>query len=99
MNTHTDPGTAPRIALTGRFDFGCHRSFKDACERALKEAGGEVVVDLGQVSYIDSSALGMLLLLRDRARELGKSVTLARAGGVVAEVLRVANFEKLFRLA
>lgn len=98
--TFEQRGLQARLGLAGRFDFACHRSFKEACERALCEPqAAEVVVELGQVSYVDSSALGMLLILRDRAREHGKSVTLSGAAGVVAEVLRVANFEKLFRLA
>jgi anti-anti-sigma factor len=93
-------GLQARLALAGRFDFACHRAFKDAYEKALRQPeAAEVVVEMGQVSYVDSSALGMLLILRDRAVEHGKSVTLAGAAGVVAEVLRVANFEKLFRLA
>ena len=98
--TFEQRGLQARLGLAGRFDFACHRSFKEAYEKALREPhAAELVVEMGQVSYVDSSALGMLLILRDRALEHGKSVTLAGAVGVVAEVLRVANFEKLFRLA
>jgi len=61
-----------RLALKGRFDFTCHRGFKQAYEDAF--AGGatkEVVVDMGEVEYLDSSALGMLLLFRDKGMAMG----------------------------
>ena len=88
-----------RLALKGRFDFTCHRGFKQAYEDAF--AGGdtkEVVVDMREVEYLDSSALGMLLLLRDKGKAMGKPVSLTNCGGTVRDVLRVANFDKLFTL-
>ena len=88
-----------RLALKGRFDFTCHRGFKQAYEEAFAGAGvAEVVVDMGEVDYLDSSALGMLLLLRDKGTAMGKPVSLANCGGTVRDVLRVANFDKLFTL-
>ena len=88
-----------RLALKGRFDFTCHRGFKQAYEDAF--SGGdtrEVVVDMREVEYLDSSALGMLLLLRDKGKALSKPVSLANCAGSVRDVLRVANFDKLFTL-
>lgn len=88
-----------RLALKGRFDFTCHRGFKQAYEDAFAGADvAEVVVDMGEVDYLDSSALGMLLLLRDKGKAMGKAVSLANCGGTVRDVLRVANFDKLFTL-
>lgn len=87
------------IVLQGRFDFNSHREFRDAVDRALKESAPEIKVDLGGVDYLDSSALGMLLMLRDKAKGAGKSVALASARGSVKQVIEIANFGKLFTLA
>ena len=46
--------------------------------------------------YIDSSALGMLLMLRDRAKKQNMTVTLANAQGRIRQVLDTAQFERLF---
>lgn len=87
------------IRLLGRFDFNSHREFREAVDSAL-DAGDtrEVAVDLGSVEYLDSSALGMLLMLRDKAQGAGKSVTLANCRGSVRQVLDIANFGKLFAI-
>lgn len=88
------------IRLQGRFDFSSHRDFREASEQALAEADcRNVAVDLGDVDYLDSSALGMLLMLRDKAQAVGKSVSLDRCRGAVRQVLEIANFGKLFAIS
>jgi anti-anti-sigma factor len=48
------------------------------------------------VDYIDSSALGMLLMLREKANGARKKLALASPRGVVKQALDIAHFEKLF---
>lgn len=88
------------IRLGGRFDFNAHREFREAVDRALDhQAAKEVQVDLGQVAYLDSSALGMLLMLRDKAQAKNRTVSLTNCKGSVRQVLDIANFGKLFTIA
>lgn len=88
-----------RLRLAGRFDFTGHRAFKTAYVSALDEANApEIVVDFERVDYLDSSALGMLLVLRDRAIEQNRRVVLENGKGVVGDVLRIANFHNLFEI-
>ena len=58
----------------------------------------EITIHFGEVDYLDSSALGMLLLLREKAEGTGKSVILAGLHGTVKQVLDIANFGKLFSI-
>ena len=86
------------IQLQGRFDFNAHREFREVVDSALASAEREIQVDLGGVDYLDSSALGMLLMLRDKAKAASREVSLARCTGAVKQVLDIANFGKLFRI-
>lgn len=87
------------IRLTGRFDFNAHRVFREAYEQNLREKEvRELEVDLGGVEYLDSSALGMLLMLREKAQQSDKSVALVNCRGAVRQVLDIANFGRLFAL-
>jgi anti-anti-sigma factor len=86
------------IVLQGRFDFNAHREFRESVEQAVKEPAGAIQVDLAGVDYLDSSALGMLLMLRDKAKGASKEVVLANARGSVKQVIDIANFGKLFSL-
>ena len=84
------------LHMAGRFDVACQAEFLEAIVKAVTAAGWEIRVDLGKVDYLDSSALGLLLLLRDKAGGAGKKVTLANARGSVEQVLEIAKFNKIF---
>lgn len=99
MQTRVDTGDGKVvIKLEGRFDFNAHREFREVVDRAVREAERQIQVDLDAVDYLDSSALGMLLMLRDKAKGAGKDVVLANARGTVKQVIDIANFGKLFSL-
>jgi len=83
------------IKVSGRFDFSCHSGFR----QAYQEGHGDrtrFIVDLSAADYMDSAALGMLLLLREHAGNERTRVVLRKPGSVVARVLKVANFDQLF---
>ncbi|HUW49979.1 MAG TPA: STAS domain-containing protein [Sulfuricella sp.] len=89
-----------KLALNGRFDFSSHREFRHASDEALQAPGvKEITVDFKNVDYLDSSALGMLLLLRERAHNAHIQVTLLNCTGIVQQVLDVANFQRLFTIS
>jgi HptB-dependent secretion and biofilm anti anti-sigma factor len=88
------------IKLNGRFDFNTHRDFRAAYEPLLADAAlGGVTVDFLGVDYLDSSALGMLLMLRDKMGGANKEVSLSGVHGNVKQVLNIANFGKLFQIS
>ena len=87
------------LILTGRFDFHSHRDFRGAYEQAMdKPEVREIEINFSAVDYLDSSALGMLLLLREKAEAAGKTVVLGQLQGTVKQVLQIANFGKLFKI-
>ncbi len=86
------------IAISGRFDFNAHQAFRDAYQRQ-DVAPERYVVDLQGATYLDSSALGMLLLLRDHAGGDEADVRLVNCNAGVRKILSVSNFEQLFVIA
>lgn len=87
------------VRLHGRFVFSAHREFNDAFERAVLADSQVITIDLSDVDYLDSAALGMLLVARNRAEACGKSLVLRGATGTVLQVLEIAKFTKLFHFA
>ena len=88
-----------KLVLEGRFDHTTRHTFRSVTEHVLSEQNiDEIHVDLDSVNYLDSSALGMLLVLRDKAGALNRSVVLSGAKGTVKKSLDTANFARLFRI-
>jgi anti-anti-sigma factor len=84
--------------IQGRFDFGAHQEFRNAYER-VNSTPQRYVVDLKDTTYLDSSALGMLLLLRDHAGGDSAQVSLINCNSDVRKILAISNFEQLFKIA
>lgn len=95
IETNAD-GNQVIVTVEGRFDFTCHADFRKAFVNAPKDVS--YIVDLGKATYMDSAALGMLLLLRERAAGDPTRVELKNSQGQPREVLNVANFAQLFRV-
>lgn len=82
-----------------RFDFNSYRQFRDQVDIALQKPGVRcLVIDMSQVQYMDSAALGILLYVRDKAKALSRTVELANCRGTALEVLQIANFQRIFTM-
>lgn len=87
------------LGMSGRFDFNDHRVLKSTYDPILLMDGVKrIEIDMAEIEYLDSSALGMLMLLRERALAVGKTVVLSRPNPIVAQILDIANFKKLFTI-
>ncbi|NKB98026.1 MAG: STAS domain-containing protein [Pseudomonadales bacterium] len=85
------------IAVDGRFDFSAHKDFRDSYE-ALEAKPEKFSIDMGGANYIDSSALGMLLLLRDHAGGDQADVEIVNCSSDVKKILTISNFDQLFSI-
>jgi anti-anti-sigma factor len=85
------------IKVDGRFDFSAHQEFRDAYESISTDVNN-YIVDLSSTSYLDSSALGMLLLLRDHAGGDNANIKITKCNDDVKKILTISNFEQLFTI-
>jgi len=90
-------GNSVTISVSGRFDFAAHQDFAKAY-KAYPKGAKTYLVDLSGAEYMDSSAMGMLLQLREYSNKNEGGVTLANGNEGVKEILRIANFDKLFKV-
>lgn len=93
----SDDGRTLTIRVEGRFDFSTHQAFRDAYEHGGEGVTG-YVVDMAHTTYLDSSALGMLLLLRDYAGGDATRIRIENCNSDVRRILAISNFEQLFAI-
>ena len=83
-----------KVAIDGRFDFSSHKEFRDAYKSSAPDA--DFVIDMSSTDYMDSSALGMLLLLREHAGGDKASIKIIGCTSDIKKILTISNFHKLF---
>jgi len=96
-STVTDNGKTVIINISGRFDFNSHHDFRESYGES--EGKLKYVVNMSGTDYMDSSALGMLLLLREHAGGDNCDVTITECSEEIKKILTISNFEKLFKLS
>ena len=84
------------ISIDGRFDFNIHKDFRECYRQAPTDA--QFVIDVAGVRYMDSSALGMLLILRERAGGDAARITIRNCGDEVRKILTISNCQKMFEI-
>jgi len=94
IEVSTNNGTST-ISVIGRFDFSSQRDFRHAYQ---EQTNTEFVVDLSKTEYIDSSALGMLLLLKEHADLNNGRTILSKPAPEIRKILTMSNFDQLFTI-
>lgn len=96
MKAAFDAGTAT-LRLPGRLDGQTLTEFKTETRVMLGDEGVQrIVLDFRAVDYVDSMALGALLLLRERSVARNKALSLVDVQPKVRSLLSLANVHKLF---
>lgn len=87
-------GDSVEITITGRFDFNAHHDFRNIYRNEKSDA--QYSIDMSGTDYIDSSALGMLMLLREHAGNEAAMITITGCNDDIKKIFAISNFEKLF---
>jgi len=90
-------GRVLTIGVVGRFDLTSYGEFSAAYKDQL-QAVSKVVLDMSELEYLDSSALGMLLMLRERAGGAASKIEITSCTPAVAKILSTVKFDKIFSL-
>jgi anti-sigma B factor antagonist len=96
----THAGGGATAAVRGEFDMAATFTVEPALERVLVKPGVErLTVDLGAVSFIDSTGVGVLVRLNDEARERGIELRIAPGPPEVQRVFEVAGLADVLPFA
>ena len=82
------------IEIQGTFDHLLHHDFRAAYRN--EDVGFSYVINLHKTEYMNSSALGMLLLLREHLGSDKANISITGCRKNVLKILSIAGFDRLF---
>jgi anti-sigma B factor antagonist len=82
-----------RLTPVGELDIASAPQLEREVRSLLERSVRRVVIDLGRLTFIDSSALRLFIVLNDRAIEEGWTLELIRATGQVRSVFEITGAE------
>jgi anti-sigma B factor antagonist len=92
-------GNVPVIAVGGEIDVATAPQLREYLHRIISQGHPTVVLDLLGVSFLDSTALGVLVGALKRCRELGGDLHVVVADPRIMKIFEITGLTKVFPIA
>jgi anti-sigma B factor antagonist len=93
---HEQGSVPPCLRLSGEMDLRAASDLREHLLRALAEGHGNLVLDLAELSFIDSTIISVLIMARKRAVTLNGEVRLRNVPGRIQRILTITGIDSLF---
>ncbi len=84
--------------MTGQFTFSDTHKFKNILDSLANNKTQAITLDFSDITFIDSSSMGMLLLLRDECDSRKISLKIQSPQGQVKKIFTISKFDQLFSI-
>ncbi len=91
-------GTRPVIAVSGEIDVATAPQLRECLHRVIAQGEATIVLDLLGVTFLDSTALGVLVGALKRCRELGGELHVVVADPRIMKIFEITGLTSVFRI-
>ena len=84
------------IALEGEVDIYSAPQFKEALLAGIKDGATTIIVDLGRVTFIDSTALGVLVSGAKRVRPKNGRLDIVCTDENITRIFEITGLDRIF---
>jgi anti-sigma B factor antagonist len=88
----------PVIAVSGEIDVATAPQLREVLHRVIAEGGSTVVLDLLGVTFLDSTALGVLVGALKRCRETGGDLQVVVADPRIMKIFEITGLTNVFTI-
>lgn len=97
LTTRRTP-TGADLMVAGELDYASAVRFRSAVGLILLQPGHVLVVNLGGLTFCDSSGITALIAARNHVREQGAGIALAAVPAATVRVLRLLGLDQVFEI-
>ena len=87
-----------RLTLSGRLTYNDHNEMRNVIQFLKEHKAKRIIIDMSKLTFIDSAAIGMLLIIAEELRNINGIMTINSPSGQVARVLTAAKILDLFKM-
>ena len=86
------------ISLVGDFDLHAGAEFERRVLEALGRGATELLIDLSEVSFIDSTTIGILMRTRKRLAPVGGRVLVVTSDRNILRLFEITALDRMFEI-
>lgn len=94
----SDNDTTFTIGVNGDFSFSLLHEFRNAYSSNDASSAKNVVIDMRMTDTVDSSALGMLLNMKQHLNKADGEIHIINCNKFVGKIFDITNFNKKFAI-
>ena len=83
------------VKLVGDLDVYSEEDFKEFIEEKI-DSNKDIIFDLEDLDYLDSTGLGMFMLIYNKQKENGKSVKIINTKENIKKLFKITDLSDLF---
>ena len=72
--------------------------FRDTIEEKIKTQASEIILDCSELSYMDSTGMGVLIELRNKTKELGQKIIMMNPRPNIRKLLALTGVDKIIEI-
>lgn len=96
--TTSRAGQTELLSLAGEIDLSTSHLLVEAIDSAIEAGATEVVLDFGEVTFVNSTGLGAMVAATKRLRQAGGDLVLRRFRGIPASALATTGLDHFFTI-
>jgi len=86
------------LKLEGNFTYTQRKPFQEMLKSVAVDGVDQIVIDLSQVAFLDSAALGLLMISHRQVQAEKRTLSLAYPQPTVRQIIELANLHKTIPL-
>lgn len=84
------------LKVQGEIDVSSISEFKDVLFRSIESQSPNVLIDCGDLKYIDSTGLGVLVSALKKSKALGGSIKIVHLKPYLQKIFAITALDKIF---
>lgn len=93
---HVEDSANWHVTLIGDVDIASSNQLKEELNRMLDESERSIILDCGDLQYIDSTGLGVLIGVLKRVKGKSNDVIITNIHANISKLLRITGLDKIF---
>lgn len=83
------------LSLANEFSYATRKQFSSAIDKLKQSNCTHVILNLQEVTFVDSAAIGLLALTAQQLKAENRKLSMVSPVGTVKQILELANLHKM----
>ncbi|MBC3899173.1 MULTISPECIES: STAS domain-containing protein [Acetobacterium] len=97
-NNIIETGKTSMVSIKGEIDIYSIEKFRASIEKEIMTQATQIILDCSELSYMDSTGMGVLIELRNKSKEMGQRIIMMNPRPNIKKLLSLTGVDKIIEI-